>query len=468
MPKNPLHFEDRPDFVGLGAFRAEHGSLERLECCLFLPMSEVAKIWILVRASSPGDSLTVVSWRFSCELRADGDVLIAEEIFHSGYTQWDWGNGAENTLVGEITKLTVNCGDVHSSKVSGARFAITPSALLRSADIVSEQNGELVRQVARKGPVCCVSPGLVFRFSSAYRRGTAGNLQSTVECELVEPAQMRDPKRALSSLDDVLAVASFAERRVLKLTGWNFSYSNGATTTYYRRDFTVPSEEETDIDTTLIALRDIEEFLNRSVRSLRSCRSPGALKQAIYFALHGQDRGIGGPFIILFVGIETLLNLFGPLRDVGRIIPNEQWQTLTDRISSLLKGQETFLSLPDDIQGKLQKNILGANRASFGDRFKQMCSSQNIDLADLWPMVGAKASLSAMRSRIVHGRVFASDQEWFRVISAKYHLLWTLERSILCSLGWPVEKSRVSAKSLSGMTLYDSWRADLEYFTSGS
>jgi len=247
------------------------------------------------------------------------------------------------------------------------------------------------------------------------------------------------------------------------------SYSNGATTTYYRRDFTAPSEEETNIDTTLIALRDIEEFLNRSLRSLRSSRYPGALKQAIYFALQGQDRGIGNPFVILFAGIETLLNLFQPPKDVEPIIPKEQWQTLFDKISSLLKAQETFLSLPEDIQAKLQNNILCANRASFADRFKQMCSSQKIDVADLWPMVDAKGgSLYAVRNRIVHGRVFSSDEEWFRVISAKHHLLWTLERSILCILGWPVEKSRVSAKGLCGMTLYDSWRGDREYFTTGN
>ena len=33
-------------------------------------------------------------------------------------------------------------------------------------------------------------------------------------------------------------------------------------------------------------------------------------------------------------------------------------------------------------------------------------------------------------------------------------------KSILCILEWPIERSRVSARALSGLTLYSSWRAD--------
>ncbi len=361
MPKGSLHLDTRPDFVGLGTFRTEHGLLQKLECCFFFPKSEVARIWVLVRGSWPDDGI-LVTWKFSCEMRVAGNILMAEEIFHSGYMQWDWGNGVENTLVGEITRLKVSCGDVDSSAISRVRFVMTPSALLRSADIVAEQNGEIVvRKVLRKGPVCCMSPGIAFHFASAYRRIAAGKLESNVECELVEPAQMRDPKHILSSLEDVLAVASLAERRVLILTGWNLSYANGATATYYRRDFTVSSQEETDIDETLISLRDIEEFLNKSLHKLRSLPDPGGVKQAVYFALHGQARGIGDSFVMLFAGVETLLNLSQSREDLDPIVPKTQWQPLFDRISSLLNGQETFLALPEGVQAKILNDIRGAN-----------------------------------------------------------------------------------------------------------
>lgn len=465
MLKIPPQFDVRPDFLGSGTFRAQHGTVGKFECGFFLPKSEVAKMWVLVRVGSPSDSPIVLCWRFSCELTCGSDALVGEEVFHSGYTQWDWGNGVENTLIGEITRLTVNRGDVRSSAISNARFDITPSALLRSADIVSEENGKLsIRQVARKGPVCSAGPDIAFRFGCAYRRGASGKLESSVECELLDPAQMRDPTRVLSLLQDVLDVASLAERRVLMVTGWSVSYANEASTMYLRRDFTASSEQETDVDNTLISLRDIEEFLNRSLKKFGSLPDSGALKQAIYFALHGQARGIGDSFVMLFAGIETLLNLFQSGKGVDPPVPKKQWQPLFDSISTALKCESTFLALPDDIQARLLSNLNGANQASFSDRFKRMCSSQKIDLADLWPMLGAKSSLYAVRNRIVHGRVFSNEQEWFRVISAKFHLLWTLERSILCLLGWPVERSRSSRQTLSGMTLYSTWRADREYF----
>jgi hypothetical protein len=465
MLKNPPQFDVRPDFLGSATFRAQHGTVGKFECGFFLPKTEVAKIWILVRVGSPSESPIVLCWRFSCELTAGVDVLVGEEIFHSGYTQWDWGNGPENTLVGEITRLTVKRGDVLCSAISKTRFAITPSALLRSADIVSEQDGNLViRRVARKGPVCSASADIAFHFGSTYRRGASGELESSVECELVEPAQMRNPNGVHSLLQDVLTVASFAERRVLMVTGWTVSYENGATTVYYRRDFTAPSQEQVDVDNTLISLRDVEEFVNGSLQRFRSLPDTGALKQAIYFALHGQGLGIGDSFVMLFAGIETLLNIFQSVKDGDPPVPADQWEPLFDSISATLGTQGTYLNLPDNNKARLLDNIHGANHAFFSGRFERMCSSQKIDLTDLWPMLGGKSCLYAIRNRIVHGRVFSSEEEWFRVISSKFHLLWTLERSILCILGWPVERSRSSKQSLSQMTLYSTWRQDREYF----
>jgi hypothetical protein len=57
-----------------------------------------------------------------------------------------------------------------------------------------------------------------------------------------------------------------------------------------------------------------------------------------------------------------------------------------------------------------------------------------------------------------------SEANGFDLGWAKYHQLWILEGSILLSLGWPVEQSRVSPASLSQKTLYSSWRGDHQYF----
>ena len=421
---------------------------------------------MLIRAGSLNESLIVASWKFSCELRLETNTLLAEEVFHSSYTAWDWGNGEQNTLIGEVTKLTITHGNVKSSPIVRARFFVTPSALLRSADIVTRSNGKVVvRQVARKGPACGVGPGIRFQFSSSYQEGPTGDLQSSVQCELLDPRQMHDSKLVLSSLEDVLVIASLAERRYLLLIGWELTYANGAIKQYCRRDFRTPSEQEADIDETLIALRDIEEYLNQSMLKFVTLNYRTALKQAIYFTLHGQERGISDSFVLLFAGLETVLNIFRSQADMERIIPKKDWRALLDKIKSLFGREDIILHLPPDRRAALENKLPEINRVSFADAFKSMCSEKKIDLSDLWPMVDPKpGSLYALRNRIVHGRVFSGDEEWFRVISAKYHLLWTLERSILQILGWPIEKSRVSPPSLSQTAVYATWRADQQYF----
>jgi hypothetical protein len=465
MKKTPPGLEGRPDVTGVGLLRTAHGFDGRCKCAFFLPSTEMAKIWVLVRTPSGSNGPVVLDWKFSCELTAGTDRFAAEEIFHWGYIEWDWGDSPEDTLVGDTTKLTVARGEAEESPIIHAQFVITPSVLLRSADILTERQGKVVSEkVARAGPLCSAGPGITFQFASAYRRNPAGKIESNVECELREPKAMADPTRVLGLLEDVLTLASLAERRVLLLTGWHVHYQNGAIESTYRRDFTMPSAEESDVDHTLISLQNIEEFLNRSVEKLAGFSHPGALKQSIQFALHGQGRRIGDSFVMLFAGVETLLNLFVSGEDIEPIVPKRQWEEWCDLMTEAVQADQDFRALPDAVQAQLVGNVRGANRAFFADRFLRMCSSQEIELMDLWPMLGGRGSLYAVRNRIVHGRVFSTDQEWFRVVSAKYHLLWTLERSILRILGWPVAQSRVSPRALRGLSLYGDWHRDRDYF----
>lgn len=333
MLKNLPTFDRKPDFGGVGHFFANGRLLDQYECCFFLPNREVAKMWALIKAPVPTANLAALSWRFSCELTTDGVLLVAEEIFHSSYIQWDWGRGVETSLVGEITRLKIDRGDIEGSSISKVRFNVTPSALLRSADIVAERDGTMVSQeVVRAGPICSAGPGVTFRFYSSYRRATNGKTDYGIECELIESAKLQDIDRVVSTLRDVLVVASLAERRRLVLTGWTIAYSNGATKSLYWRDFTAPSEEEVDIDDTLISLRDIEQFLNQSLKKFGTNPSSGPLKQAIYFVLHGQAPGISDSFTMLFAGIETLLNVFKATNDVEPLIPNSEWKSMFDSI----------------------------------------------------------------------------------------------------------------------------------------
>lgn len=410
-----------------------------------------------------------MSWKFCCELRVDNCSVYAEEVFHSGWTNWQWSDGTENTLVGEITRLRVQYGDVRDQKMVRARFLATPSALLRSADIISSREGKIVvDKVAREGPRCRASAEIDFQFSTAYSEGAHGEVESNLQAVVTNPSVASDFSAILSFFQDVLVLASFAERRHIICTGWELEYEDGAREYNFRRDFTRPLEEEkVDIDETLISLPEIEAFLNDGMSRLGDLTDKGAVQQAIYFALSGKERGIEDVYMVLFAGIETLLNRFRSEENLERVIEKPEWKKVQARIESLLRSDEAFTALGAEAQLAIQQRIPELNRVSFPTAFRRMCSAYRLEVADLWPMVDrGTISLYSLRNRIVHGRVFPKDSDWFRLVSAKHHLLWTLERTILKILGWPVTKSRVSPRFLSHMTMYHSWKEDQQYFAS--
>ena len=94
----------KPDFRGIGNFHTVHGVDQPCECCVFLPKSPLAGVWMLIRVKPPyHGSPVAMSWKFCCELRVDNCSVYAEEVFHSGWTHWQWPDGTENTLVGQMT-----------------------------------------------------------------------------------------------------------------------------------------------------------------------------------------------------------------------------------------------------------------------------------------------------------------------------------------------------------------------------
>ena len=436
------------------------------ECCFFLPQTEIAKTWMLIRAKT--QTLIALSWKFSCELRVEGQSLTAQEVFHSGWTGWNWGEGEENSLVGEVTKLTIAHGDAQNSAITSARFFLTPSSLLRSADILSVNEGEVrVLGIARTGPRCRVTENICFQFNSSYYAEPSGKSRQSLHCDVVDPILIQQPTDASEILDDILTIAALAEGRSILLTGWEARYENRAHVRYYRRDFTAPKEDKVDIDDTLISLKDIEPFLNSAATRLVKLTSRNTLKQAIYFTISGQKPSIASSFMVLFTTLETLLNVFRLQENLEAIIPKKRWPDLRAKVLSMLAQDESVRILTPGRRTALENKVAQLNQISFPDAFRGMCSSYKIELDDLWPMLGPKdAGLYALRNRIVHGRLFTSDSEWFRLASAKYHLLWTLQRSVLAFLDWPIERSRVSPHSLSLKTLYSSWHDDHQYFLS--
>jgi len=154
--------------------------------------------------------------------------------------------------------------------------------------------------------------------------GFDSTVQSKVLCELIDVNEMLHSSRVMAALDDVLLIASLAEGRNITWTEWEITYENTSSSHHFRRNFSRPREEETDIDETLVALRDIEGFLNQAVTALRAFDHGDALRQAIQFAISGQGRLIAHSYIILFAGVETLLNVFRSQQNLETIITKKK------------------------------------------------------------------------------------------------------------------------------------------------
>lgn len=410
-----------------------------------------------------------MSWKFSCQLCVGSDHLDAQEIFHSGWMDWDWGRGAENTLVGEVTRLHIRHGAVQNRKLVRARFLATPSALLRSADIISRKDAKVsIDKIARDGPRCSITRDVDLLFSTAYSIRVDGEVESNLQALVSNPSAISDFNAVHSFLRDLLVLASFAERRHIICTEWELECEDGAQEHYFQRDFTPSAEEEKiDIDETLIPLADIEAFLNDSMSKFGKLNHQSPIKQAIYFALSAKEPGIENVYMVLFAGIETLLNRFRSEHSLERVIAKSDWKQVQPRILGLLRGEKAFSDLLPDAQIAMEQRVPELNRISFPTAFKKMCVAYGVELTDLWPMVGAGAvTLYSLRNSIVHGRVFPHEADSFRLVSAKFHLSWTLERTILQILGWPIAMSRVSARSLNLTTPYQNWKEDQQYFAS--
>lgn len=363
------------------------------------------------------------------------------------------------SLIAEASDLTIQNGDP-AVPIKSLSFVLTPSALLCGAIMLRSPARSTARrrtEVVRPGVVCGLPEQTTISFRKSFRRSTPGAKYITEFLADVRTSHEPDLASATKALDDTLLLASFAERNPLYWIGWRLERADGTRSEHYRRTSSLREHSVPSIDDTLISLREIESFLNSTVPVFQALPRNSSIERAIWMALHGQRSGISDSFMMMFSGIECLLARYN--QEVGiEVIVEQGWKQLRSNLRKWLAIQSEVTALDTVRQQFLYAKIGELNRVSFAEAFLQMTGS--VDLSDLWSIVGNEPpTLSRLRNRIVHGFPFDTAQE-FAMVSAKYHLLWTLERLLLDLLGWPVGKSRVDKRSLAGLTLYGQWRND--------
>jgi hypothetical protein len=222
-----------------------------------------------------------------------------------------------------------------------------------------------------------------------------------------------------------------------------------------------PKAESQEI--ALINQGEVEQFLAVASEKLDQ-PAVEILLRAIQFRLDSEAVSLEISFISLYAALESILTFF---RQEGEfeILGAKEFGALERDLRKWLRQQPSLAAEPAK-RGLIYEKIRELNRFPFSAVFKTFCERYALDLSDLWPLTGVHADwpLLEIRHRLVHGDPF-EHRPVAALTCARQHLAWTVERMLLCVLGWPVERSNVSRESLSGRKEHQAWRAERAEFS---
>jgi hypothetical protein len=101
-------------------------------------------------------------------------------------------------------------------------------------------------------------------------------------------------------------------------------------------------------------------------------------------------------------------------------------------------------------------SLSSSTKKTVKDLYEEFAVRYPIDISDLWPLIDGlgKPSLNRIRNTLVHGRAFTARSDFQSLSIAAENLQWLLERVLLATLGWDVDRSDVSPNSLSRYTAH--------------
>jgi len=417
---------------------------------------------------------TLLFWRFSLrgEVKSyDGSVeklIVADTVIAEHFTTKPLGFGiTEHDFAGEPADLSITHFLDHSAenqKVLG-KFWITPSRIL-GPDYISTHSytGDLSIETVRSFDFQ-VSPDLQFKFANHHKRFKEPNGDHVSFHELVANFELQgktiegpELNSALNDLDDLLLIASIASRTRCVCLGWD-AYDFQTMVTKYLRGRTIPRNGEARGDNNnLIGVIDFPEFMSTSFTRLQEYPEPQALRRTLNFIVPSLRSTTDANFVMLYSALEMIVLHFRRQKSLEFILGPGEFKRLRKQIKETIDNSGTVTTdlNRDEIKGKLSE----LNRLSFASAFQAFCDFHELDLSDLWPVTHSSSniSLSQIRNRLVHGEHF-ENIDYDRLVIAREHLQWIVERMILSILGWSVEKSNVSPGYLRYFTPYTTWRS---------
>lgn len=402
-----------------------------VRCDITLPKRSCGHIQVLCWFDSQQREQLQLAWEIS--LRADlyyaggkkkrGDIFISRGRIEGAH-------GRERANVGyeyearifpyELTVTEYLDKKSVGNQTSGGELWITSSSLLAPSYFIKMCSTEGLRFESMEEPLFRLENGVDLQFSNSQFFLENEDRSTTVQLELVArfkaAGDVTEAPGLLPLLEDVLLLGSLAERKQIRCAGW-LSWDQSCLQRYYRRSIAIDENTTTtDRDDPLIKKYDIWEFLERVYRTCLQLPHRELLRLAILSITSKSDAPLEVQYTGMFSALDSVL-------------------------------------LYHERNGWLDAEFFRPRYATAQQR-----SGWQVD--DLWPVADKSEgpSLYCIRNHIAHGEPI-EPKNIKSLAVAKIHLQWTIERALLAILGWPVERSTVDSRSLSGWTPYKDWRA---------
>lgn len=261
-----------------------------------------------------------------------------------------------------------------------------------------------------------------------------------------------------SSIDDLLLLVSFASRTQTACVGWR-AFDATSLVTYYRKDRAVPRGEVDDgYGDPLVSKRDRQEFLANVHRIFADLPNRDAVRWTLYRAMPLRGRSIEWRFLSVFAGIEHLVLDFKDRVGLKHTLRGASWKRVRRRIGELIDKDEEISSQQ---AAWIIKKLPELNRVPIEDVLDRLCREYDLDLSDLWPLLGSEADLVRIRNWIVHAEK-TPEALWEDCFFAVQNLGWIFERLVLTILKWPAAGSGAGRAGVSSYYASSNWPAAKE------
>jgi len=200
--------------------------------------------------------------------------------------------------------------------------------------------------------------------------------------------------------------ASAAARYRCLCTGWEYSYDDRCFVSHYYQNRTIPRGPVPSSNDTLIDISNFDKFIKKTYKSYRVHTHRDFLDNAIAI-LTSEKATLEDQYTRLFAALQSIF-----------------WA-----------GYKHF--------GGSEKNV------KIRRLYDIFCDHYQLNLDDLWPLFdhNSKSALVDLRNYVAHGEPVLQSKV-MSLSKATENLQWTVERTLLCVLGWPITKSKVAPRSL--------------------